>query len=172
MENDQLEFRKAMAGDARAIWATLQQAIERRRLDGSSQWQDGYPNFETVINDIEKEQNYVLKQNEKLVATAAVIFNYEPAYDALEGNWLTQGDFLVVHRLAVGDAFLGRGFAIKLFLILEQFAKENNVFSIKVDTNFDNLPMLKILDKLGYVYCGEVYFRGGARRAYEKVLSK
>jgi hypothetical protein len=36
---------------------------------------------------------------------------------------------------------------------------ENQVFSIKVDTNFDNLAMLHILEKLDYQYCGEVYFR-------------
>jgi hypothetical protein len=41
-----------------------------------------------------------------------------------------------------------------------------------VDTNFDNLPMLNIFEKLGYTYCGEVYFRGSARRAYEKVLDR
>ncbi len=40
-----------------------------------------------------------------------------------------------------------------------------------MDTNFDNTPMLRILEKLGYTYCGEVYFRGSARRAYEKVLA-
>ena len=40
----------------------------------------------------------------------------------------------------------------------------------KLDTNFDNAPMLKILDKLGYTYCGEVFFRGSARKAFEKIL--
>ncbi|MFT4092143.1 MAG: hypothetical protein QM640_00795 [Niabella sp.] len=41
-----------------------------------------------------------------------------------------------------------------------------------VDTNFDNAPMLHILNKLGYIYCGEVFFRGAARKAFEKVLEK
>jgi hypothetical protein len=31
---------------------------------------------------------------------------------------------------------------------------------------------MKIFEKLGYTLCGEVYFRGGARKAYEKVLTK
>lgn len=30
--------------------------------------------------------------------------------------------------------------------------------------------MLKIIEKLGYKYCGEVYFRGVARKAFEKLL--
>jgi hypothetical protein len=30
--------------------------------------------------------------------------------------------------------------------------------------------MLKLFEKLGYQYCGEVYFRGSARKAFEKVI--
>ena len=37
---------------------------------------------------------------------------------------------------------------------------------------FDNIPMLKIFDRLGYTYCGEVFLSGAPRKAYEKVLSK
>ena len=57
-----------------------------------------------------------------------------------------------------------------MFLLFEDFAKNNQVFSIKVDTNYDNLPMLSILQKLDYTYCGKVYFRGGERKAFEKIL--
>lgn len=169
MEN--LVFRKAEINDITPIWAILQQSINRRKKDGSTQWQDGYPNLETVKTDVEKDQNYVLIQDDKIIATAALIFNYEPAYDEIEGKWLSDGEFLVVHRVGVSDEVAGKGFAKKLFMILEDFAKENDIFSIKVDTNFDNVPMLKILEKLGYTYCGEVYFRGSARKAFEKLLT-
>ena len=169
MEN--LVFRKAEINDITPIWAILQQCINRRKKDGSTQWQDGYPNLETVKTDVEKGQNYVLIQDDKIIATAALIFNYEPAYDEIEGKWLSDGDFLVVHRVGVSDEVAGKGFAKKLFMILEDFAKENDIFSIKVDTNFDNVPMLKILEKLGYTYCGEVYFRDSARKAFEKLLT-
>ena len=170
-DSHSLEFRKATPEDIPAIWKILQQSIERRRIDGSTQWQDGYPNLETVKTDVEKGQNYVLIQDDKIIATAALIFNYEPAYDEIEGKWLSDGEFLVVHRVGVSDEVAGKGFAKKLFMILEDFAKENDIFSIKVDTNFDNIPMLKILEKLGYTHCGEVYFRGSARKAFEKLLT-
>lgn len=168
MEN--LVFRKADEKDIHGIWEILQQAIERRKKDGSSQWQDGYPNLSTVENDVTKGQNYVLVWDEKIIATAALIFNNEPTYEVIDGAWLTHGDFLVVHRVGVSDEVAGKGFAQKFFLILEGFAKENNVYSIKVDTNFDNIPMLKIMEKLNYTYCGEVQVRDGSRKAFEKVL--
>lgn len=39
------------------------------------------------------------------------------------------------------------------------FAGQKKTLSIKVDTNFDNIPMMKILDKLRYTYCGEIFFQ-------------
>lgn len=171
MSEPNLDFRKATQNDIPEIWKILQQSIERRRIDGSNQWQDGYPNLSTVENDIEKGFSYVLTLNQKIIATAALIFNNEPTYNVIEGAWLTTGEFLVVHRVGVSDEVAGKGYATKLFQIFEEFAKKNEVFSMKVDTNFDNLAMLKILEKLGYTYCGEIQVRDGARKAFEKVLS-
>ena len=163
-------LRKAQIPEAEIIWQILQQAIERRRKDGSNQWQDGYPNLEVVKTDISLGKGYVLEIDNAIAAYAALVFNDEPAYKEIIGDWLTNDDFLVIHRVAVSDDFLGKGIAVLLFQKLEDFAKENQVFSIKVDTNFDNLAILHILEKLNYQYCGEVYFRGSARKAFEKVL--
>lgn len=163
-------LRKAQIPEAEIIWQILQQAIERRRKDGSNQWQDGYPNQEVVKTDISLGKGYVLEIDNAIAAYAALVFNDEPAYKEIIGDWLTNDDFLVIHRVAVSNDFLGKGIAVLLFQKLEDFAKENQVFSIKVDTNFDNLAMLHILEKLDYQYCGEVYFRGSARKAFEKVL--
>lgn len=170
MVTENLQFRKAAKADLNSIWKIIQQAIERRKLDGSSQWQDGYPNPETIRQDIQNAHGYVLSAGDNILAYCAVLFNNEPAYGNIKGEWLTNGDFLVVHRVAVSDEVAGQGIATGLFKLLEDHAVANNIFSIKVDTNFDNLPMLKILEKLGYTYCGEVYFRGSARKAFEKVL--
>ncbi|HEU5291589.1 MAG TPA: GNAT family N-acetyltransferase [Cyclobacteriaceae bacterium] len=163
-------LRKATLSEAPAIWEILQQAIEQRRKDGSQQWQSGYPNKQTVHEDIEKGYAYVLVDQDAIVAYAAIIFGTEPAYENIEGKWLTDGDYLVVHRVATSDAAKRKGTATHLFQLIENLSREHDVYSIKVDTNFDNVPMLRILDKLHYIYCGEVYFKGASRRAFEKVL--
>ncbi|MCH5715626.1 GNAT family N-acetyltransferase [Niabella hibiscisoli] len=163
-------FRMATAADADSIWEILQQAIERRRRDGSKQWQDGYPNPDTAQEDIEKGWGFVLTEEGAIIAFCALIVNDEPAYDNIDGAWLTNGDFLVVHRVAVSDKVAGKGIATHLFKAIEQYAITQNIPSIKVDTNFDNPAMLKILEKLQYTYCGEVMLRGAPRKAFEKVL--
>ncbi|HEV8515499.1 MAG TPA: GNAT family N-acetyltransferase, partial [Cyclobacteriaceae bacterium] len=82
----------------------------------------------------------------------------------------TYGDYVAIHRVATSKAAKGKGVATQLLQLLEPFCLERKVHSIKLDTNFDNLAMLKILNKLNYIYCGEIFFKGASRRAYEKVI--
>ena len=164
-------LRRATISDQEVIWKILHQAIKRRKNDGSNQWQDGYPNSETAIIDLKNNVGFVLEIENEIAGYAAIIFDIEPAYENIEGNWLSAGKYAVIHRLALSDKFLGKGIATKLFVKIEHFVKSQKIFSIKVDTNFDNIQMLKILDKLKYSYCGEVHFRGSPRKAFEKILS-
>lgn len=165
-----MKLRKATLSDAAPIWEILQQAIAQRRADGSEQWQHGYPNRQNVSDDITDGYGYVVDDDGVVIAYAAVIFGIEPAYNEIEGRWLTNGDYVVVHRMATSDLVKGRGVATLMFGMIEELAFRHNVFSIKVDTNYDNIPMLKILERLGYTYCGEIFFGGASRRAYEKIL--
>jgi GNAT superfamily N-acetyltransferase len=163
-------FRKAESSDRAEIWDILQQAILRRKNDGSLQWQDGYPNENTVQQDIEKGNGYVITDDDNIAAYAALIFNDEPAYEKLKGNWLSNGDFIVIHRIAVSENYTGRGLAKMILECTEDLAVKNNIFSVKADTNFDNIAMLKTFERSGYTYCGEVEFRGASRKAFEKKL--
>jgi GNAT superfamily N-acetyltransferase len=165
------KFRKAELSEVPVIWEILQQAILRRKADGSNQWQDGYPNPSIIMQDIEKSVGYVLTDGDTVIGYTAVIINDEPAYKEIDGKWLTNDDFVVVHRVAISENHLGKGLARKIMGFVEKFALCNNIYSVKADTNFDNPAMMKVFENLGYVYCGEVYFRGSPRKAYEKVLS-
>ncbi|HWK57326.1 MAG TPA: GNAT family N-acetyltransferase [Parapedobacter sp.] len=163
-------FRKAQPHELPQIWEIIQHAIARRKEAGSEQWQDGYPNPEVLRHDIDKGAGCVLADGETIAGYCALMINDEPAYAAIEGEWLTNGDFVVFHRVAISKAHLGQGLARKMIEHIEAFAASNNIQSIKADTNYDNPAMLRIFESMGYTYCGEVYFRGSRRRAYEKVL--
>jgi GNAT superfamily N-acetyltransferase len=165
-----MQLRKAGLPELPVIWEILQQAIELRRQDGSEQWQDGYPNKQIVYDDITNGYGYVMTENNVIIAYAAIIVGVEPAYNDIKGQWLTHGNYVVVHRVATSSSSRGKGVATRLFMMVEDLCIENKVYSIKIDTNFDNVPMLKILDRLNYTYCGEILIRGEARKAFEKVL--
>lgn len=165
-------FRKAITSEIPQIWGILQQAIERRKEDGSNQWQDGYPNPDVIQNDIEKNAGFVMTEDATIIGYSAILINDEPQYQKIEGSWLTNDDFVVFHRVAISETHLGKGLAKKLMNFIEDFAISNGIYSVKADTNFDNIAMMAIFEKMGYSYRGEVYFRGSARKAYEKLIVK
>ena len=165
-------LRKAVFSEQAIIWDILQQAILQRKQDGSQQWQNGYPNEQTVCTDITNSFAHVLVNNTVIIAYAAIIFDVEPAYTDIKGSWISNDDYAVIHRVATTKTEKGKGIATHLFKAIEDLCKAQNVSSIKVDTNFDNVPMLRILAKLDYIYCGEIFFSGSARKAYEKVLTR
>lgn len=163
-------FRKARPEELPRIWEIIQYAIARRKADGSEQWQDGYPNPEVLRGDINKGAGFVLTDGETVAGYCAVMINDEPAYANIEGKWLSDGDFVVCHRVAVANDYLGKGLAKKMLEYIEGLAASNNIRSIKADTNYDNPAMLQTFESMGYVYCGEVRLRGHLRKAYEKWL--
>lgn len=165
-------LREATFLDLPIIWEIIQQAIEQRKNDGSEQWQNGYPNEQTIHQDITKGYAYVVVDNDVPIAYAAIILGVEPAYNNINGKWLTNGDYIVVHRVATSTAAKGRGVATFLFKAVEEICVKQKIHSIKVDTNFDNAPMIKILDKLNYTYCGEITISGEVFKAYEKIIPK
>lgn len=165
------QFRKANLLEAPEIWDILQDAILRRKADGSNQWQDGYPNPEIIKIDIEKGIGFVLLENNSIIGYCAVLINDEPEYANIQGKWITDTDFVVVHRIAIATSHLGKNLSKKIIEFIEDFALNHQIYSIKVDTNHDNFAMMKIFEKAGFVFCGIVHFRGSPRRAYEKVLS-
>jgi GNAT superfamily N-acetyltransferase len=163
-------FRKARKKDIPEIWTILQHAILRRKNDGSTQWQDGYPNLEVVNKDIDNGYGYVLTEGKTTIGYTAILINDEPEYDKIEGNWLTNTDFVVFHRVAIAENYLGQNLSQKIIEFIEEFARRKSILSLKADTNHDNFAMMKIFEKCGFVFCGIVHFRGTPRRAYEKVL--
>jgi GNAT superfamily N-acetyltransferase len=165
-----MKLRLAEMAELDTIWEILQDAIAQRKRDGSQQWQQGYPNLETVTKDIQDGYGYVVEEDAEVVAYAAIIFGVEPNYAKITGKWLSEGDYAVVHRVATAEAVKGKGVATQLFILIEELSRSKGIFSIKVDTNFDNQPMLRILEKLSYTYCGEIFFGGATRMAFEKLL--
>ncbi|GHT07756.1 N-acetyltransferase [Bacteroidia bacterium] len=168
---DEITFRKAETSDVTRIWEIILQAKEQMRKLNSRQWQDGYPAVENITHDIENGYGYVLSGKTGVIAYGAVIFTGEPAYNDIHGKWLTDLPYVVVHRLAVADEVKNRGIATSFMQEVEALSKRKEIFSFRVDTNFDNLYMQKMLSALDFTYCGEVFYDKNQRRAYEKKLN-
>ena len=166
----QLTFRKATAEDAARIWEIILQAKAQMLRQNKQQWDETYPLPENIASDIRNGYAYVLCNESRIIAYAAVVFDGEPAYNSIDGRWLSEQPYVVVHRLAVADEMKQKGIASLFMQKIEELSRSLGIHSFKVDTNFDNFYMHKMLEKLGFSYCGEISYQRGSRMAYEKLL--
>ncbi len=180
-----LRFRTATPDDCDRILTIIRQAQAQMRALGSAQWQDGYPARPDIEADIIHERGIVAQikaafqpntpegqPSEWLtVGYAAVVFDGEPAYTALEGGcWQTPEPYVVVHRLAVADEAKRRGIATALMLHAAKLAARRGIRSFRIDTAHENHYMQALLARLGFSSCGTVRYRSGERIAYERLL--
>ncbi|MBE6213515.1 MAG: GNAT family N-acetyltransferase [Rikenellaceae bacterium] len=167
-------FRKATHADIDRIAEIVSYASQRLHKAGIDQWQRGYPNRQSVENDVNNGVGMVLSLGNEILAYGAVIFTGERAYDDLTGGeWLTKSDttaprYAVIHRLCVSEIFVGMGFAKQFVQAAEAMAAES-AESMRIDTHPDNRIMQGLVASLGYTYCGDVVIES-RRLAYEKVL--
>jgi ribosomal protein S18 acetylase RimI-like enzyme len=172
MNNEDLVLRKTTLADIPAMMEIFYQGQASLKALGVNQWQNNYPNADVVGKDIENGTAHVLTENGSVIATATIIFNHEPTYDQIyEGEWLSRGEFVVVHRVAVDNSYRMKGIASHILMEVEKMAIQANIPSLKIDTHKDNFPMRKTLEKNGFTYCGRiVLLDGNSRVAYEKLL--
>lgn len=176
-------YRQATHDDTERIMEIIHQAQARMRAAGSTQWQNGYPALCNIVADIDGghavvayEEGYtnpldIHNAKECILAYAAVIFDQEPAYTDIEGAWLCDGDYVVVHRLAVAEEALQRGVATDLLRHVEAIARTRGCQSFRIDTAHENLHMQHLATALRFTFCGEIQYESGMRLAYEKPLS-
>lgn len=168
-----MEFRKAEIADIGDILNIIRQAQAYFKEHGINQWQNNYPNAETICGDIEHKNSYVLLKDGSVTATAVISFDGEKTYGTIyEGRWISSRDYAVIHRIAVDDAYKGSGVSSVIIENAERLCLNKGVYSIKVDTHEDNLPMQRLLRKNKFQYCGIIYLKDGSKRlAYEKILN-
>lgn len=167
-----MEFRKTVETDIKDIMKIIKQAQNYFKENGIDQWQNNYPNPETIKNDVYNNHSYVLLKDNKIVATVAISFDGEKTYDSIyEGQWMSTNDFVVIHRIAVENNYKGLGLSAEIIKNVESLCRSRGVNSIKIDTHEDNLSMQKFLKKNDFKYCGIIYLADGNKRiAFEKVL--
>ncbi len=163
-------FRKATPADTDRAWEIILQAKALMASEGRRQWTDAYPAVVNISCDIANGEAYVLCVDDVQMVYGAVVFSGEPAYEQIADKWLSHGDYVVVHRLAVADEARGLGLAQCFFNEVSALALSKGINSFKVDTNFDNAAMLHILDRQGFTLCGKITYPQGERLAFEKSL--
>ncbi|MED1203312.1 GNAT family N-acetyltransferase [Heyndrickxia acidicola] len=167
-----MKFRKTTEQDIDSIMNIVRQAQEFFRTNHIEQWLNNYPNPEIFQKDIQHGYSYVLEEAGQILGTAMISFDGEKTYNKIyNGDWLTHGEYAVIHRLAVDSRFKGSGISSEIITLIEKMCLDKGVRSIKVDTHEKNIPMQRLLQKNDFTYCGDIYLEDKSKRvAFEKRL--
>ena len=159
-------IRKTDMGDFGEICRIYADARDFMRESGNpSQWRDDRPSIETVERDILEGASYVCTRSDAIVAVFFFIIGNEPTYGRIMGAWLNNDPYGVVHRIARARGASGAG-SFCMDWCYEQCR------NLRVDTHRDNAPMRRLLDKLGFSYCGIIWLENGEERlAYQKAVN-
>ncbi len=169
-----MNLRKAKKNDIPQIMQIINDAKEYFKKSGINQWQQGYPDENTITDDIENGRGYVFCDGEKVCATAAYCPGVEPDYLKIyNGEWKSSSPYAAIHRIAVSEHLKGQGIAKQFMFEMFKLCIRDNFNSVRIDTHENNISMQRMLAKCGFEYCGIIYLRqnGDARNAYELILS-
>ena len=97
-----------------------------------------------------------------IVAYFALLPSPEPTYDVIDGAWLTDEPYGVIHRMASYPEVHG------IFSTIIDFAASRYAH-LRIDTHRDNRIMQHLIEKHGFTYCGIIWLLDGTERlAYER----
>jgi len=170
-----MNLRKTRPEDCMQVVEIIRQAQVYLKEQGIDQWQDGYPNEESIASDIRNGVSYVYETEGTVLGTMALIFEKEPTYEVVyDGAWETEEiPYATIHRIAVADSQKGKGIAGKMLAEAERICRENKIHTLRVDTHEDNKSMQTWIKKTGFVYCGWIKLFSGAKRlAFEKRMDR
>ena len=168
-------IRPATADDLPALRPVVEAAKGIMRADGNLyQWEaPGFPPDDLLLRDIARGGGFVIDSfvmpgltgplsEPRLVAYFALLPSPEPTYDYIDGAWLTDAPYGVVHRMASYPEEHG------IFSAVIDYAAARYAH-LRIDTHRDNRIMQLLIEKHGFTYCGIIWLEDGTERlAYER----
>ena len=156
-------IRPATPADIPALRPVFEAAKGIMRADGNhDQWSaPGFPDDSLLLRDIARGGGFVI-ENSTIVAYFALLPSPEPTYDVIDGAWLTDEPYGVIHRMASYPEVHG------IFSTIIDYAL-SRYSHLRIDTHRDNRIMQHLIEKQGFTYCGIIWLEDGTERlAYER----
>lgn len=150
-------IRKATQEDIDAILHITQQCAIHMMNRNIFQWNEHYPNRKAFINDVNREELYVLEFEEMIIGCMVISTLKDDEYIPIK--WLTDTDNAVyIHRLAIQPVHQGKGCAQQLMDFAETLALESNFNSVRLDTFSQNKRNQAFYESRGYQRLESIYF--------------
>lgn len=144
-------MRRAKESDVDKIEEILADAVHFLKESGSPQWQSGYPNCQSVREDIKSGVAWVLTVDKEVAAYAAVVIGRDPNYAKIDGAWKNDVDqYATIHRLAISNSF--RGMHLSQFFLsnIISVTSAQGIHNFRIDTYQKNKIVQHIATSHGF----------------------
>jgi GNAT superfamily N-acetyltransferase len=139
------------------VYYLYREAVKDMNKRGFYHWNTGYPNSELLNKDLESNSLFMVMEN--YVCIGAIVLNDQSSPDYESIDWKTNGEkVLYVHRMAVHPIFRGKGVTEKMLGFAEQYAKENNFTSLRLDVYDSNDHRIEIIKNCKFEESGKLLF--------------
>lgn len=162
-------IRLATSADAETLLALVRDCVAAMRAAGIEQWDEVYPNAETIARDTDVGTLHVLCEDESIIASVTIDSKLDPLWQGMD--WSADSEpAAAVHRLMVHPTRQGRGLAKLLMLHAENVARSQGCRSIRLDSFLQNPAAMALYPRLGYRHTGTAMMRKGEFAGFEKLL--
>jgi len=124
---------------------------------GIYQWNAHYPSKAAFVNDIERNELYVLLLNNAIIGTVVISTFMDKEYKPIA--WSTpNGNNIYIHRLAVAPQYQGQGYAQQLMDYAEAYARNHGFAAVRLDTFSQNKRNQQFYERRGYQRLGTIAY--------------
>ena len=164
-------IRKVNKTDLDNIMLMYKSCVKGMLANDIDQWDDTYPDIETINQDLEKQSYYISEEKGEIIGGINIDQNQDFTY--LDINWEDKtNSFLVVHRLGVKEEFWNKKIGKDLMIFTEKLVIERGLKSIRLDTYSGNPKAMEFYRRLGYRELGSINLKPNKNEYYcfEKII--
>lgn len=164
--------KKAKIENLSKVMEIIDAAKALLKKDGSPQWQDGSPSIDTLKQDIQNGQCWLLMVGKEIAGTATLLTSDDPHYAIIQdGHWNnTTEQYATIHRIAISSTFRGMSLSKFFFSNLITLGCQQGIRNFRIDTHEMNQRMQKLITDFDFKYTGIIYVNeseDGRRVAFE-----
>lgn len=163
-------IRKSTTADIDSIMLLAKAARQIMKDNGNpTQWTDNHPSRETIEDDVQHADSYVIcKSEDEIVGAFVFKQGPDPSYAKIyNGEWIDNTrTYHVIHRvMSTPDAH-------GIFAAIMDYCNKH-ADNLRIDTHRNNSIMQHLIKKYGFHYCGIVHIidldTDFERLAYQKI---
>ena len=162
--------------DLREIWEMVTSVVKNMHKNGIMHYGLHHPKQEDFKNDIEKQELFLLKKEEKICATICLSKTYEMIAEYKEAGWdeKNREKWLFLKRFMIDPTEQKKGLALKMLNFSDNYAVSQGRKAIRLETHFGSVSvkLYNLYERHGYKLKKIIYVekRRHYFALYEKVL--